>query len=77
MGFKYSLWYTKSQYTVHKTENMLSVNQTAAQIKLTEMWKCKNKPDYPLNPPKMERTENGTATRSVTTEKLNPVLVLS
>ena len=48
---------------------MLSVNQTAAQIKLIEMWKCRNKQDYPLHRPKMERSENGTTTRSVTSEK--------
>ena len=27
---------------------MMSVNQTAAQIKLLEMWKAKNTEDYPL-----------------------------
>ena len=34
--------------------DMLSVNQTGAQIKLTEMWKSKNVVSYPLHPPNYE-----------------------
>ncbi len=29
-------------------QNMLSVNQMAEQIKLTEMWKASNDPHYPI-----------------------------
>ena len=44
--------------------NVLSVNQTAAQIKLTEMWKALNDSAYPL---KMElKSSNGMVTRSST-----------
>ena len=49
--------------------NMLSVNQTGAQIKLTEMWKSKNVVSYPLHPPIMNPIENGITTRSATNEK--------
>ena len=49
--------------------NMLSVNQTVAQIKLTEMWKCKNVDSYPLHPPIVNPTENGISTRNATSEK--------
>ena len=31
-----------------ETQNILSVNQLAAQIKLTEMWKAKNVNEYPI-----------------------------
>ena len=48
---------------------MLSVNQTMAQIKLTEMWKCKFKSNYPLQPPIVLPITNGTTTRSAATEK--------
>ena len=49
--------------------NMLSVNQTSAQIKLTEMWKCKNVNSYPLQPRIVNSNEIGTLTRSATSEK--------
>ncbi len=38
----------KSTKTLLDNQNMLSVNQIAAQIKLTEMWKASNDPQYPL-----------------------------
>ena len=45
--------------------DMLSVNQTAAQIKLTEAWKAVNEPKYPL---KMRREEReGEHSRTVRT----------
>ena len=50
--------------------NMLTVNQTHAQIKLTEMWKCKNKDNYPIKPTTMTPIENGLSTRSATSEQL-------
>jgi hypothetical protein len=37
----------KSTKTLLDYQNMLSVNQIAAQIKLTEMWKASNDPQYP------------------------------
>jgi hypothetical protein len=45
---------------------MLSVNQIAAQIKLTEMWKASNDPQYPIKMKTRERQENAMETRSVT-----------
>ncbi len=36
----------KSTKTPLDNQNMLSVNQIAAQIKLTEMWKASNDPQY-------------------------------
>ena len=38
----------KSTKTLLDNQNMLSVNQIAAQIKLTEMWKASNDPQYPI-----------------------------
>ena len=37
----------KRTKTILDDQNMLSVNQIAAQIKLTEMWKASNDPHYP------------------------------
>ena len=34
--------------TMVENQKITSVNQTAAQIKLLEMWKAKNTEDYPL-----------------------------
>ena len=39
--------------------DMLSVNQTAAQIKLTEAWKASQDPDYPVRLMENRKTENG------------------
>ena len=48
---------------------MLSVNQTMAQIKLIEMWKSKNVASYPLHPPTIQPIINGATTRGASTEK--------
>ena len=48
---------------------MLSVNQTMAQIKLTEMWKSKHVLSYPLHPPIVQPIVNGAMTRSAYSEK--------
>ena len=48
---------------------MLSVNQTMAQIKLTEMWKSKNMNKYPLKPEIIQPITNGATTRNATAEK--------
>jgi len=45
----------KSTKRLLEEQNMLSVNQMAAQIKLTEMWKATNGPQYPI---KMKTWEN-------------------
>jgi hypothetical protein len=37
----------KSTKTLLDNQNMLSVNQIAAQIKLTKMWKASNDPQCP------------------------------
>ena len=55
--------YTK---TLLDNQNMLSVNQIAAQIKLTEMWKASNDPQYPIKMKTKERQENAVETRSLT-----------
>ena len=43
---------------------MLSVNQTAAQIKLTEMWKVEKVEQYPIKMDLVAGREEGRATRS-------------
>jgi hypothetical protein len=45
-------------------QNMLSVNQMAAQIKLTEMWKASNDPQYPIKMKTPDNLEEGVETRS-------------
>jgi hypothetical protein len=45
---------------------MLSVNQKAAQIKLTEMWKAVNDPLYPIKMKKWDNQGEGMETRSGT-----------
>ncbi len=52
---------------------MLSVNQIAAQIKLTEMWKAFNDPQYPKKMKARERQENAITTRSLTQGDLTQV----
>ena len=44
-----------------KKFNILSVNQVAAQIKLTKMWKIKNNPEYPFKIKKDLKTANENA----------------
>ena len=50
---------------------MMSVNQLLAQIKLTEMRKASNRPNYPLIIEKRNLGEDSRQTRSVTSENLN------
>ena len=51
-------------------QNMLSVNQLSAQIKLSEMWKAKNTEDYPIKF-KYQSTQPGTCeTRGNTTGRM-------
>ena len=45
--------------------NMLTVNQINAQVKLTEIWKALNDPNYPLKPSKKSLDENKVLTRSI------------
>ena len=52
-------------------QNMLSVNQLQAQIKLTEMWKATNLSTYPLNIEKRSLSVDARTTRSVTMQNLN------
>jgi len=56
----------KSTKILLEEQNMLSVNQMAAQIKLTEMWKASNDPQYPIKMKIRENQEEGMGTRSVT-----------
>jgi hypothetical protein len=63
----------KSAKTLLDNQNMLSVNQIAAQIKLTEMWKASNDPKYPIKMKTRERQENAVETRSVTRGDLTEV----
>ena len=53
-----------------KSLQMMSVNQIAAQIKLTEMWKALNDSQYPLRVEQKSETEDGIGTRSMTREDL-------
>ncbi len=63
----------KSTKTLLDNKNMLSVNQIAAQIKLTEMWKVSNDPQYPIRMKTRERQENAIETRIVTRGDLTEV----
>jgi hypothetical protein len=63
----------KSTKTLLDNQNMLSVNQIAAQIKLTEMWKASNDPQCPIKMKTRERQENAMETRSVTRGDLTEV----
>jgi hypothetical protein len=47
----------KSTKTLLENQNMLSINQIAAQIKLTEMWKASNDPQYPIKMKTRERQD--------------------
>ena len=44
--------------------NMLTVNQINAQVKLTEMWKASNDPNYPLKINKKDISDDKVLTRS-------------
>jgi hypothetical protein len=64
----------KSTKTVLENQNMLmSVNQIAAQIKLTEMWKTSDDQQYPIKMKTRERQENAITTRSLTRGDLTEV----
>jgi hypothetical protein len=63
----------KSTKTLLDNQNMLSVNPIAAQIKLTEMWKASNDPQYPIKMKTKERQENAVETRSLTRRDLTEV----
>ena len=45
---------------------MLSINQTNAQTKYTEMWKAANYEHYPIQMEKMKKHPNGRTSRGVT-----------
>ena len=49
-----------------KSLQMMSVNQIAAQIKLTEMWKALNYSQYPLRVEQKSEPEDGIGTRRMT-----------
>ena len=49
---------------------MSSVNQLNAKIKLTEMWKATNVPNYSVNVSRREANESTRDTRSITTGRL-------
>ena len=51
-------------------QEMLSVNQVAAQIKLTEMWKANNVDKYSIKVTKQTTAENARVTRGDTSERL-------
>ena len=57
--------------------NMLSINQMHAQVKLTEMWKAVNYSNYPLNIEQLQPAENGRATRGVSDGKLSEPATLN
>ena len=59
-----------STKTLLETQNMLSVNQLSAQIKLTEMWKAKYDEEYPLKFKSQKTAENARETRGNSNGKL-------
>ncbi len=63
----------KSTKALLDNQNMLSVNQIAAQIKLTEMWKASNDPQYPIKMKTKDRQENAFETKSLTRGDLTEV----
>ena len=56
--------------TLLEKHNLLSVNQTSAQIKLTEIWKAINMASYPIKIVKQSTIKDARTTRGVTFEKL-------
>ena len=56
--------------TLLENQKMLSVNQTAAQIKLTEIWKAINIVRFPIKIKKQSTIKDARITRGVTFEKL-------
>ncbi len=56
----------KSTKRLLEEQNMLSLNQMSAQIKLTKMWKATNDPQYPIKMKTRENQEGGMGTRSGT-----------
>ena len=55
-------------------QKMLSVNQTNAQIKYTEMWKATNSDSYPIEMARQEQQPNRRISRSVTNKNfIEPV----
>ena len=56
--------------TLLNNQQMLSVNQVAAQIKLTELWKAINVPKFPIKVKKQETPTYSRTTRGVTNGKI-------
>ena len=56
--------------TLLNNQQMLSVNQISAQIKLTEIWKALNVPKFPIKVNKQQTPNDSRTTRGVTTGKL-------
>jgi hypothetical protein len=56
--------------TLLANQKMLSVNQTAAQIKLSEVWKAINIKGFPIKVKKQMTTQDARITRGVTFGKL-------
>ena len=52
--------------TLLKENNMSSVNQTMAQIKISEMWKANHIENYPIKVETVNRSENSRVTRAIT-----------
>ena len=59
-----------STSTLLNQTNMMSVNQLNCQIKIQEIWKALNVPDYPIQLAKQSINDIGTATRASTTGRL-------
>ena len=56
--------------TLLDENNMHSVNQTMAQMKLCEMWKVNNVNNYPIKVEKVHRHEEHVVTRAITNNML-------
>ena len=59
-----------STKTLLSNQVMLSVNQVAAQIKLTEIWKANNVKKFPIKVIKQTTMQNARVTRGDTSERL-------
>ena len=59
-----------STETLLKQTNMMSVNQINGQIKIQEIWKSRNIPNYPIQVAAQLINEIGTTTRAGTSGRL-------
>ena len=59
-----------STVSLLNSQQMMSVNQISAQIKLTEVWKALNIPKFPIKVSKQQTPTDSRITRGVTNGKI-------